>query len=96
MSTLLSAGEPCGNSKVWSCWKVTESSTFTVVPPKLIAMNPPHGDHTAEIIGKVYVAAVVFGSHDIGAPCTTLAKEWACDSYSFRMIDFFGANTSAE
>ena len=59
-------------------------------------MNSLHGDHTADLIVEVHVAAAAFGSHETGAPCTTLVKGWACDSYSFRTIDFLGVNTSAE
>jgi hypothetical protein len=59
-------------------------------------MNSLHGDHTTNPIVEVHVAAAVFGSHETGAPCTTLVKGWAYDSYSFRTIDFWGVNASAE
>ena len=38
----------------------------------------------------------VLGSHNVGTPRTTLVKGWACNSYIFRTIEFFGATTSAE
>jgi len=59
-------------------------------------MNLLHGDHTASSIAEGRVVAAIFVSHDVGSPCTTLVKGWACDSYSFRTIDFWGANASAE
>ena len=61
-----------------------------------MAMNLLHVDHTASRIGEGDVVVAIFESHDVGSPCTTLTKGWMCDSYSFRMIDGFGANTSAE
>ena len=59
-------------------------------------MNSLYGDQTTELIAEVHVVAAVFRSHETGAPCTTLAKGWTCDSYSFRTTDFLGVNTSAE
>ena len=59
-------------------------------------MNLLHGDHTVDAIGEERVVDVVFVSHDIGIPHTTLIKGWAYGSYSFHTIDSFGATTSAE
>ena len=59
-------------------------------------MNLLHGDHTARLISEGRVVDAVFLSHDIGSPWTTLVKGLACDPYSFRTIDFWGVNASAE
>ena len=67
-----------------------------MVSHELTAMNLLHGDHAAAPIPKGDVVAVVFESQDSGTPHMILAKGWECDSYSFRTIDVFGANTSAE
>ena len=61
-----------------------------------IAMNLLHGDHTARLISEGRVVAAVVLSHAVGSPRTTLVKGWVCDSYSFRTIEFLGANASAE
>ena len=85
------------DSKVWSRWRVAESSTSTTdVPFQVIAMNLLHGDHTTDWNQEGRAAAAELGSHDIGAPYTSRMKGWACDSYSFRTIESFGATTSAE
>ena len=63
---------------------------------EVIAMNLLHGDHTADSILEEHVVAAVFASHETGSSCTTLVKGRACDSYSFRTIDFLGETTSAE
>ena len=61
--------------KLWSRWRVAESSTSTVTEsPGLTAMNLLHGDHTANPISKGQNAAAVFESHDSGIPWTTLVK----------------------
>ena len=83
--------------KDWSRRRVTESKTSIVgMLPQAIAMNLLHGDHTASLILDGRDAAALFGSHDVGAPRTILAKGRACDAYICRTIDSLGANTSAE
>lgn len=67
-----------------------------LVLSQVIAMNQSHGDHGAEFTGKGHAVAVVLTSHDIGTPHTTLTKGCVCNLYSFCIIDFFGATTSAE
>ena len=59
-------------------------------------MNLLHNDHTADRRLEGRAVAEVFAPHDVGSPRTTLAKGWACDSYSLRTIDFSGATASAE
>ena len=59
-------------------------------------MNLLHGDHTTKLIPAGRVVAAVLVSHDIGTPHTTRMKGRACDLYSFRIIDSWGAITSAE
>ena len=59
-------------------------------------MNRLHGDHTAEASLEERDVAAALVSHDIGTPCTTRAKGWVCDSYSFLTIEFFGVTKSAE
>ena len=91
------AGELGGELKLWNRWRVAESSTSTLMEYSgLTAMNLLQGDHTANLIPKGQTAAAVFESHDSGIPCTTLTKGRACDSWSFRIIDVFGVNASAE
>jgi len=96
-SALSFVGMSCGGSKVWSFWRVVESSTSTtLVFQQVIAINLLHGDHVASWIPEERVAAAMFVSHDNGTPHTTLVRGWACDSYSFLTIDSFGATRSAE
>ena len=96
-STLNAMGMPCGDSRVWSRLRVAGSSISTVLAPlQVIAMNLLHGDHATLSTTEGCVVATVLAFHDIGPPPTILTKGWACDSYSFRTIEFFGATTSAE
>ena len=85
------------NSRVWSRWRVAESSISALIPYLgLVAMNLLHCDHTASSMSKRDIAAAVFESHNDGIPWTTLTKGLACDSYNFCTIDSLGVSTSAE
>ena len=59
-------------------------------------MNLLQGDHVVRWIWKRCVVAAACESHESGSPHTTRAKGRACEPYSFRTIDVFGANGSAE
>ena len=59
-------------------------------------MNLLHVDHATGSTGEGHVVVAIFESHDVGSPHTTLTKEWTCDLYKSRTIDFSGANASAE
>ena len=88
---------PRGDSRVWSRWRVAESSISTLIMSCApIAMKLLHGDHTTGPILKGNDVAAMSGSHVIGTPHTTRVKGWAYDSYSFRIVDVFGDSTSAE
>ena len=53
-------------------------------------MSLLHGDHTAKSTGPLWLTVATTGSHEIGNPCTTLAKGRAYDLYSSRTITFGG------
>ena len=78
--------------------RVTASRISIVAfsPPQTIAMNLLHGDHTAVSTGLGNFTVAILESHEVGSPCTILAKGRACCSYSFRTIDVLGESGRAE
>ena len=65
-------------------------------PVQAIAMSLLHGDHTADSRSEGRVVTVVLASQDVGTPRKIRMNGWACNSYSFRTVEFFGATASAE
>ena len=74
---------------------VASRISTTVYPAKASATNLLHGDHAdAETYRGVCMLAAV-GSHEVGKPCTTLARGRVYCSYSRRTIDVRGDSNSA-
>ena len=87
----------CENSKHWSRWSVAESRIFNdVACVKLTAMKLLHCDHATRWFPEGIVADAASEFDNTDTPCATLAKGWACDSYSLRTIESLGVRTRAE
>ena len=53
-------------------------------------MNLLHGDHAAAATESPLFTVVTICSHEIGTPCTILARGRAYGMYSLRTIDVLG------
>ena len=84
-----------GGEKVLRRLRVT-ASRISTAPDLATAMNLLHGDQAAKRGRTSWYTVATTGSHEVGNPCTTLAKGRAYRLYTSQIFDPWGDRGSAE